>query len=512
MAQIHWTHNGNGNWATASDWSSGTVPSASDDVFIGIQGIAVTSDANVTVHSIGTNSHSRLVIDGNSEFVATNGTGPTENLGTIKVQDGSVFEVDAGTFYNNGTVLLDSVGNYTNFQVRNVVQLEGGGKILMMPDSSNPYMSNGILGDGSSQLAQIDNVRNDIQGSGFIGYVLFDNQTNGIIETNTAYGAGTLRLVSSDGPGQGFQNEGHVFADDGGTLELMADQNSPAFFNSGTFFMNSVGDRTVLQIWNDVKLDGGGHLTLSDNFYNYVETNGSAATFENVDNFISGSGQVYDANLTLMNDANGTIEADHADAPLLIYTGNNDVLNFGTMESVNGANLEILSAFDNVGTFEANGGNALVVGQFVGYGKTEIFSNSQVELMGILNYATVTFENNAGDTGVLMLDHATVGSGGPNFKGSVAGLQSDGTHSDTLGMQDINFASGVSWSFTENANGNRGVLTVNDGDGDIARITLLGHYLPGGASANSATSNLFHAAPDDITHTVGTLITTDFFG
>jgi len=113
---------------------------------------------------------------------------------------------------------------------------------------------------------------------------------------------------------------------------------------------------------------------------------------------------------------------------------------------------------------------------------------------------------------VLMLDHAIVGSGGPNFKGSVAGLQTDGTYSDTLGMQDINFASGVAWSFTENANGNRGVLTVNDGDGDIARVTLLGHYLPAGASANSTTSSLFQVSPDDITHTVGTLITTDFHG
>jgi hypothetical protein len=511
MARIYWTYNGNGNWNTASDWNSGTVPGASDDVFVGIQGVAVTSDSNVTVNSIGTNLHSRLIIGGNSEFVAINGTGPTESLGTIRVQDGSVFEVDAGTFYNSGTVFLDSVGNYTNFQVRDVVQLDGGGKIVMMPDANNPYMSNGILGDGTSQLAQIDNLNNDIQGSGFIGYVFFDNQVNGFIETNTAYGAGTLRLVSNV-PGQGFQNEGHVSADEGGTLELMATAQSPAFFNSGMFSMNSVGDRTVLQIWDDVRLDGGGKLTLSDNFYNYIESNGSAATFENVDNFISGSGQMYDTNLTFQNDARGTVEADHADMPLLIYTGTNDVINFGTMESVNGAKLEILSTLDNTGTLAADGGNVLVTSQIVGYGRTEIFSSSQVELMGTLNYATVTFENNAGDTGVLMLDHATVGSGGANFKGSIAGLKTDGTSSDTLGIQDINFASGVSWSFTENANGNRGTLTVTDGNGDLARFALLGQYLAAGTTANSGSSDLFHVAADTIDHTAGTLVTTSYHG
>jgi hypothetical protein len=88
----------------------------------------------------------------------------------------------------------------------------------------------------------------------------------------------------------------------------------------------------------------------------------------------------------------------------------------------------------------------------------------------------------------------------------------DGTNSDTLGLQDINYASGVTWSITENANGNRGALTVSDGNGDVARIALLGQYLAAGATANSATSDLFHVAADTIDHTTGTLVTTSFHG
>src|SRR5215467_12002990 len=116
MASIYWNHTGNGNWNNASDWSTDSVPGSSDDVFIGIQGVTVTSDSNVTVDSIGTNLHSHLVIDGDSRFIAVNANEQSENIGTIKVKDGSVFEVDAGTFWNFGTVFLDSVGSVTNLQ------------------------------------------------------------------------------------------------------------------------------------------------------------------------------------------------------------------------------------------------------------------------------------------------------------------------------------------------------------------------------------------------------------
>ena len=182
------------------------------------------------------------------------------------------------------------------------------------------------------------------------------------------------------------------------------------------------------------------------------------------------------------------------------------------LEAVNGATLEIQSPVDNSGTVAADGGNVVIIGNLTGAGKSDIYSNSQMELMGTTNKAAVIFENNTTDTGVLMLDHAIAAGGSTGFRGTVAGMLNDGTNSDTLGLQDVNFTSGVSWSFKENANGNRGVLTVNDGSGDIANITLLGQYLAADASASSATSNLFHASADDVTHTTGTLVTTSFHG
>jgi hypothetical protein len=513
MAQIHWTHKGNGNWTTASDWSSGTVPGASDDVFIGngVTAVTVTSDSNVTVNSIGTNTHSTLDIGGMSTFTATNGTGSSENLGTIRIFGDSTLDISAGTFADYGAVILGASGMYNTILIDNVVQLEGGGTIEMAPSS---YRSHGISGNLSkpNQLSQLDNVDCDIAGDGYIGDLYFDNQANGILETNSRLGAGTLELIETNIQGQGFENEGRVFADDGGTLELFGAVGSPGFFNFGTIFMNSVGDRTVLEIKDDVILKGGGNVILSNNFNNDIQTDGLAATLENVDNTISGSGLVYDANLTLINDAGGKIEADYANSPLIIYTGGNVMTNAGLLEAVNGATLEIQSAVNNSGTVAANGGNATFVGNLSGTGKAEVFSGSQMELMGSANQAAVVFENNTTDTGVLMLDHSIFGGGSADFKGTVAGLCYDGTNSDTLGLQDINFASGVTWSFTENANGNRGALTVADGNGDTARIALLGQYIAAGATVNSATSNLFHVAADSIDHTAGTLVTTSFHG
>jgi hypothetical protein len=509
VAQIHWTHKGNGNWTTASDWSTGTVPGASDDVFIGISGVTVTSDANVTVDSIGTNTNTTLVIANESTFVATNGTGSSLNLGTIKVTGDGSLNVGAGVFENFGSVVLGSTGMYDTFLVDNVVQLEGGGHIDMV---AHPQQGGNYIEANPSKpypLSQIDNVDNDIAGDGFIGDVYFDNQTNGILETSSPLGGGTLELFNSNIAGQGFQNEGHVFADDGGTLELFGVSGGAAFFNFGNFYVDSNGDRTVLEIAGDVVLKGAGNVTLSDNFSNFIDTNGQSARFENVDDVISGSGQVYDPILSLANDAQGKIEAVNADAPLILYTGTNAIANAGLLEATNGALLEVQSPVDDTGTVAANGGNVIMAADLSGTGKSEIFSGSHLELLGSANKTAAVFENNSGDTGTLVLGHSATKGRLDGFKGTVAGLYNDGTHSDALVLQDINLASST-WSFTENSVGKRGVLTVEDANGDTAKITLIGQYLAADTTVTSANSSLFQRSADDVTGTTGTLITTTY--
>lgn len=60
------------------------------------------------------------------------------------------------------------------------------------------------------------------------------------------------------------------------------------------------------------------------------------------------------------------------------------------------------------------------------------------------------------------------------------------------------------WSLTQNSL-TKGVLTVNDGVGDIATLNLLGNYLALGHSATSGSSTLFVLATDSGT---GTSVTT----
>jgi hypothetical protein len=512
MAQISWKHKGSGNWTNASYWSSGTVPGASDDAFIGINGVTVTSNHNTTVDSIGTNTYSTLSITGKSWFTATNGTGSSVSLGTIKINGDSTMQIGAGTFYNGGTILLGSSGGYNTFLVDKVVQLEGGGTIEMAAHTTN-IGGNWIQGQvsTSSQLMQLDNVDNVIAGTGTITGMYFDNQANGIVETNSNLGAGVLTLLENGIAGQGIANEGHIFADDGGTLRLVGDPGTPGFFNAGTIYMESTGDMTTLEIGGDVILKGGGHLTMSSFPDNYIVSNGQAATFENVDNVITGSGNIYDQNLTFVNDAQGQLILNVANGDFQIYTGNNTVANAGLIEAgASNALIDIFSPINNSGTIAANNGGVLsATADVSGSGKAEIFSGSQMWLMGTSNQVAATFENNAGDNGLLELAHSLAAGGSRAFSGTIAGLAFDGTHSDTLDLQDINFAGGVNWSFQESTNGNRGTLTVSDSMGDTAKLTLLGQYLAAGASANSGNSNLFGLAAD---HTSGTLVTTTYHG
>ncbi len=81
--------------------------------------------------------------------------------------------------------------------------------------------------------------------------------------------------------------------------------------NVGAITLNSTGHETDLQIiGNGVTLQGGGNLILSDSDENVIVGTTAGHTLTNIDNTISGAGQigVGDNTLTLVNEA--TIVAD----------------------------------------------------------------------------------------------------------------------------------------------------------------------------------------------------------
>ena len=192
-----------------------------------------------------------------------------------------------------------------------------------------------------------------------------------------------------------------------------------------------------------------------------------------------------------MINANGT-------SALTINTGN-AVTNSGNMEATGTGGLIIDDAVTNSATIAANGGKVTILGSLTGKGAAQIFSGNQMELKAASNSAPVSFQDDSGDIGTLVLDHAV------GFTGTIAGFFADGTNSDTLDLRDINLAS-VSWTFKENSTGTQGTLSITGGT-HHANIALIGQYLAanGTASSGGANSTLFGTANDG---GGGTLVTT----
>jgi hypothetical protein len=197
-----------------------------------------------------------------------------------------------------------------------------------------------------------------------------------------------------------------------------------------------------------------------------------SVTLTNVDNVISGAGQIGEGQMTLVNE--GSIIADGSN-PLVVDTGVNAVINSGTLESTGAGGLVVHSDLANDGLLWANGGNIQLDGSLSGNGLALISGSASLELGGSSN-EQIRFDNNA--SGTLKLDHSV------DFKGILAGL---GEH-DVIDLGDI-LAATASINYSANTAGTGGTLTVSDG-AHTANISLAGQY---------AASD-FHIASDSGNH------------
>jgi hypothetical protein len=102
MAAIHWKSAISGDWGTAANWSSGTVPGAGDDVTISIAGTyTVTISDNEAAHSLTLNDAGATVVIGNGG-VNTFSVGTTLSLaaGTLQLNQGA--KIVGGTLSATG--------------------------------------------------------------------------------------------------------------------------------------------------------------------------------------------------------------------------------------------------------------------------------------------------------------------------------------------------------------------------------------------------------------------------
>ncbi|WP_256099002.1 beta strand repeat-containing protein [Burkholderia ubonensis] len=256
--------------------------------------------------------------------------------------------------------------------------------------------------------------------------------------------------------------------------------------NTGTIALGSTGDLTRLEVLvKSATLEGGGYVTLSDDSHNVVFGSTPDATLVNVDNTITGAGQIGAGQLTLVNE--GTIVASGANA-LVIDTGTHAVVNTGTLEATGSGGLVIDSAVANTGNLWANNGNLTIQGDVTGAGSATISGAATLEFGGA-SAENTTFADGA--AGTLKLDQSA------GFTGTVSGFGAG----DTLDLADVLYNDHTTLSFTANDTGTGGTLTVSDG-AHTAQVALQGNLSAGSfqLSHDQGSGTVVTYAPPPLPH------------
>ncbi len=320
--------------------------------------------------------------------------GVLNNKGTVQVIDQTRLSL-AGVINNTGTINENQTANTGSTQIRIASQnvtLQGGGKLVMSNNTLNQIVGNAA----SNTLTNVDNtisgagqigtsatmtlvnqtkgiinanqtasltVRTDasiitnagtMEGTGTGGLVLWNTAVNNAGGTIMAVGAGAhvdlqseyieggllttatggvIRTVDTgsalDGITSGvLSNTGTIQVIDSTRLGLVGVIN-----NTGTINESSTGATTALRIIGNTTLQGAGKLVMSDNVNNQIFGTNASFQLVNVDNVISGAGQIgTSATMSLVNQTKGVINANKTGS-LTLRTDANIITNAGTIES-----------------------------------------------------------------------------------------------------------------------------------------------------------------------------------
>jgi fibronectin-binding autotransporter adhesin len=330
--------------------------------------------------------------------------------GTVNVLDNNTVNLGAGTITNNGVINENSTGDTTELSVAGSTTLSGTGTLTMSNHAQNYILGGGTLTNDET-----------IQGSGVIGNgnltlvnnsIIDANQSNELLinpnggttntktmeataggtmefrgDTVTNTGVGTI-LASGTGSVVDLNgvtvNGGTLTSTSGGLMQAYGGAvlngvtistgsavhvvdnqtvqlNAGTITNNGTINIDSTGDTTQLQILGGaVTLTGGGNVVLSDRNQNYIQDTTNGTTLTNVNNTISGSGNIGNGNMGLINDAAGIVDAVSASGnSLVINSGSAGTANVGLMEASGGGTLVLDGTVTNTGTIDALAGGVV---------------------------------------------------------------------------------------------------------------------------------------------------------
>jgi hypothetical protein len=481
-------------------------------------GSNVTLEAGVTVTG-GTLNGAGLFT---SVYGALNGV---TNAGNVQISNSGELYI-SGTINNTGTLAVNSAGNSTELYVNSpTATLQGGGTVTLS-DSNNNYIVAATSGNqltvaqtiqgpggniGGGSLVLVNQGTIDATASAFGNTLTIQplaTLTNtGLLE---ATGGGSLALdgatVANSGAsimaasGSTVTLEGGVTVI-GGTLSgagLFTSVNSTlnnltnagifqipnndsatlagTIKNTGSLQLNSGGNSTLLSESGAVTLMGGGTLILSDNNSNSLTaTTSGGGSLTNVNNVISGSGNIGNGNLGFTNQAAGVVNATSANGnSLIINPGPQGATNAGIFEASSGGTLVLENSISNAsGTIEGLAGTGANAGGAVVVDGATITGGTLSALGTGVNAASVIAENGAVLSGITTNGTIQI----PNNNG--ASLAGTVTNNGSLQVNSTGYATYLY------INGN----TTLNGSGTIVLSNNPNNYMRGASGTELLTNN-----------------------
>lgn len=489
------TSNGTTNTGTLEATAGGTLV-LDGDTYTNTGGTIQAVGTGSLVNLMGNTVNGGTLTDSGGGIIQSFGAAISgvSNTGTLQVPNNNNLTLN-GNLTNSGTLSLLSGGNNTELIINSAnVSLSGGGTVTLSNNGNNL-----IFGAAGTDI--LTNVNDTISGSGNIGdnqmglvnkaTIDADQSTALTIETSSgttntgtleATVGATLTLLDYTFTNTGGKiqavgansvvdiqnatiNGGTVTTSGGGIIQSLGSLTTfsglttsgtvsipnnndltlaGTITNSGAIQVSSTGNNTELVASGAVSLTGGGTVTLSDNNNNYILAAATGNTFTNVNNTISGSGNIGNNNMAFTNDAAGVVNATSSNSnTLTIQPGTPGATNLGLMEASSGGTLQLEDVITNTngttnGTIEAlNGGTVVVNGASIaggtvttaGTGVVVLEANAQLDgsantvttsgtlqipnnqaayLKGTINNTgTITLES-GGNTTELFINSATV--------------------------------------------------------------------------------------------------------
>ncbi|MFJ3378620.1 beta strand repeat-containing protein, partial [Pseudomonas sp. NPDC086112] len=325
---------------------------------------------------------------------------------------------------------------------------------------------------GNNQIYSFDATADKIDLIGFPGINSFadlsitnDANGNALVSISSGQTVTLKGVDAADLSEANFQFDVDPVMTNTGTLTIADGAIMPfggSIHNSGTIELGSTGSETNLEIlFRGATLTGGGQVLLSDSAQNVIFGGSADTVLTNVDNRISGAGQLGAGQLVLVNA--GLILASGLNS-LVLDTGTHTITNSGVLESTGEGGMTVASAVENSGHLWANGGDMRLLADVMGNGSATIDGDATLTFSGAA-HGSVAFHGEGAGTLVIAQAEAAGSLVG------ILGLESD----DMLTFGDLAFGANTQLSYSANASGSGGLLTVDDGM-HRAEVNLLGHY------------------------------------